>query len=70
MSKIPHAIDDDVLERARRYAKAHKIDLGALISAAITLTVPMEPDGTATPDVLELESRARHFEGVEAGEVS
>jgi hypothetical protein len=46
-------------ERVVRYSKAHRIPAQALIEAAVTLCVPEEAGGTATPEVLELERRAR-----------
>jgi hypothetical protein len=48
----------EVFERAESYAKAHGLDVDALIAAAITMSVPEHIAATATPDVLELERRA------------
>lgn len=54
-------------ERVVRYSKAHGIPAQALIEAAVTMSVPEEPGGTATPEVLELERRANLIhEGVGA----
>ena len=52
-------ITPESLDRLERYAGAHRLDVDALIEAAITMSVPERVDGTATPEILELERRAR-----------
>lgn len=59
VTRRAQVIDTDILGRVQQYAKAYRLDVDAVIEAAVSMAVPEKVGGTAGFVEIEMDIRAQ-----------